>query len=719
MSTLVQRWGLGAELSFSVGSAVQNMRRAGLGVRELQADFGRLKDGLSGTVAAAGQLALGLAPIGALTSLFGAQSSKLAADLEANQLTMRVLLGSVEKSEDLIARVRKNAAETPFEVGDLIEGSKRLLRLTGDNVDANMELLGVVETMTALNPTKNIVDAVEGVLDATSGGGFERLKEFGLSFRSEDFAAAGRPGGKAWADAVTTAIAEEMKKKTRGENLVAALAETFQGRASTLTDSINAVLTEIGIELNRGLKVQIIGATDAINELAPLVSESFRELFGELGTFAQDQIGPVVADIRALWDGLGEDGQKGVIKAVIAFEVFATAVTTVGGVLGFVGFMLSGVIALFTNLWAVGGALFGLLSSGWTMALPGLAAFGAGLGTIAAKVLGVFLSFAGGIPIVGGLIDLVLGAGVLLFGVFGPVTAAVVGIIALFALFSGTLDDLISGIWYGLAPAFESAWASISGPLSDLWVSVQALWDSFTTGSDRTAGALFNIGAGLGWAIGLVVRLAATIAGVLISAIGLIFDVIGPLFGALRGVFDLLLGVVGGTYSVGDAFNGLVGVIVSATLAIANGVIQIVAWVVQQTVGLLADLVGLIPGGSAIADGLRSVSDAVGGFRSDFGAQIGAQIAGVNTAGNRQAEAEVDAAALTSDRLGESPVDVTIETYPTSTVEIDGKEVARSQGKQAAKAGERGTGPKLPAEQRGRVLRNGLEITPLATSEVL
>ena len=717
--SVVQRWGLGAELSFSVGSAVQNMRRAGIGVEELRAGFGRLKEGLGGTVAAAGQLAIGLAPIGALTSLFGAQSSKLASDLEANQLTMRVLLGSVEKSEDLIARVRKNAAETPFEVGDLIEGSKRLLRLTGDNVDANMELLGVVETMTALNPAKNIVDAVEGVLDATSGGGFERLKEFGLSFRAEDFAAAGRPGGKAWADAVTTAIAEEMKKKTRGENLVAALAETFQGRASTLTDSINAILTEIGVELNKGLKTQIILATDAINGLAPLVSSSFRELFGELGSVVGEQIGPVVEDIRALWEGLGEDGQKGIVKAVIAVGVFATAVTSIGGVLGFAGFMLSGVVALFSNLWVVGGALFGLLADGWTMALPGLAAFGEGLAVVAGEALGVFLSVAGGLPVVGTLIDLVLGAGVLLFGVFGPVTAAVVGIIALFALFSGTLDDLISGIWYGLAPAFESAWASISGPLSDLWVSVQALWDSFSAGSDKTAGALFNIGAGLGWAIGLVVRLAATIAGVLISAIGLIFDVIGPLFGALRGVFDLLLGVVGGTYSVGDAFNGLVGVIVTSTLAIANGVIQIVAWVVEQTVGLLADLVGLIPGGSAIADGLRGVSEAVGGWRTDFGAQIGAQIAGVNTAGNRQAEGAVDAAALTSDQLATSPIDVTVETYPTSKVEIDGKEIARSQGKQAAKAGERGSGPKLPAEQRGRVLRNGLEVTPLALAEVL
>ena len=717
--TLVQRWGLGAELTFGVGSAIQNMRRAGVGVRELQADFGRLREGVGGTVAAAGQLALGLAPIGALTSLFGAQSSKLASDLEANQLTMRVLLGSVEKSEDLIARVRKNAAETPFEVGDLIEGSKRLLRLTGDNVDANMELLGVVETMTALNPTKNIVDAVEGMLDATSGGGFERLKEFGLSFRAEDFAAAGRPGGKAWADAVTAAIAEEMKKKTRGENLVAALAETFQGRASTLTDSINAVLTEIGIELNKGLKVQIIGMTDVINELAPLVSESFRELFGELGTVAQDQIGPVVADIRALWDGLGEDGQKGVIKAVIAFGVFATAVTTIGGVLGFAGFMLSGVISLFSNLWLVGSALFGMLSTGWAMALPGLAAFGAGLGTVAAEVLGVFLSFAGGIPVVGGLVDLILGAGVLLFGVFGPVTAAVVGVIALFALLSGTLDDLIAGVWYGLAPAFESAWASISVPLGELWTSLQGLWASFTTGSDKTGAALFNIGATLGWAIGLVVRLAGVIAGVLISAIGLIFDVLGPLFGALRGVFDLILGVVGGTYTVGDAFNGLVGVIVTATMALANGVIQIVAWVVEQTVGLLADLVGLIPGGSGIAEGLRSVSEGVGSFRSDFGAQISGEIAKVNTAGNRQAEAGVDAAALTSDQLAQSPIDVTVQTFPTSTVEIDGKEVARSQGKQAAKAGERGTGAKLPAEQRGRVLRNGLEITPLGVSEVL
>lgn len=272
---------LGARISVTAGNSMSVLRKLGGGLDMVRSKSQSLANGF--VMAAGGLGRIGAAGLGVTAMLGGivAHSSSLAANLEAQQLTMRVMVGDADKAQGLMDEIIKKASSTPFEQGDLIEGSKRLLRLTGDNVDMNLELLDLVSTMAALDPTKNVTDAVEAVLDATSGGGFERLKEFGLSLRADEFKKSGKPGGKAWADAVIDTVKTTMDQRTNGEDIVAALSETTMGRFSTLKDNVNLLFLGIGEIMQDNVK-------DGLVDIIALLGEVNKGLRGDGATAAAE-----------------------------------------------------------------------------------------------------------------------------------------------------------------------------------------------------------------------------------------------------------------------------------------------------------------------------------------------------------------------------------------------------------------------------------------------
>lgn len=715
---LLASWGFGAELVFNVGSALSNMRQASTGSRALRVDFEKLKAGASSIGSGLGQISLALAPLGLLFGGLAARSSQLAATLEADRLAMRVLVGDAARSDELIQRIRDNAAQTPFEVGELITSSKRLLRLTGENLDQNIDLLKTMELMAALEPSKSVVDATEALLDATSGGGFERLKEFGLSFRAEDFAAAGRPGGKAWADAVIAGLQAELQKRTRGEDLVGALAETTKGRISTLFDAVNTALTGVGEKLNaRGIG-WVVALTDGINAAAPAFQNAFAELFGDVGDAVGSTLRPALEWIKAWWDGLGEDGQKNAAKWVIGIGAAVTAFVSLAGVLGVVGILGSGIASVLSGLWTVGAGLAPLLTGA--------------AGTISTAWGGVFALLEGGI---GGIFAF-LGALPSIFGVLATLFVVALtgakGFWDWLAQIGGVLLEIggliVTGLWEpisgffsgfvgGLQDAGDQLLATIGGPVLELLGGVRDLFGLLFTSTNESGSAFQTLGKWIGWAFGWVLKLGAGAIRIFASTAGAIVDVLRPLFAAIRLVADAIGGMIDGSLSGSEVVQKLVAGLAAWFGGLGTGLVTAAAWVLETIVNLVGTLLQAIPGvGDALASGAFGAADQIAAFRTGLSEDFTKAVMDAGGARTDAAASAADSSATTADALGESPIDVTV--YPTSTVEIDGKEVAKATGRQAVKAGERGTAPKLPEEQRARVLRRGLEVTPLRPAEV-
>jgi hypothetical protein len=202
------------------------------------------------------------------------------AKLEAQKITFNTLVGDADKAAALLARVRRYAAETPFQQDDLIEGSKALLRLTGENADENMRLLEIAGKFAAINPTKSVGDAVEALLDA-EGLEFERLKEFGIKLKKEDIQKY-KESGKTLGDAALKAVEAALTKQTGGRDPVTALSKSFNGKLSTFKDQFKEFVRKGGEPAFEVLKDGMDEVGEAFGELGadPAFKKDMEELAG-------------------------------------------------------------------------------------------------------------------------------------------------------------------------------------------------------------------------------------------------------------------------------------------------------------------------------------------------------------------------------------------------------------------------------------------------------
>ena len=265
-------------------------------------------------------LAMGVAAGGAGKTIFdGLIGSN--AELEKQRITFETMMGSAELAGEMLGRINKFATSTPFAQGDLIDGSKRLLRLTKENVSENERLLKVAAQMAAINPDKSVSDAVEAILDA-EGLEFERLKEFGLKLKRDDIKKMKKRGEK-MGQAALRGVVDALNKQTGGRDVVKALSTSFSGQVSTLKDNVRNTLRVAG---EPAFEVFREGIGEVSKDLEKLQADpQFKQDLKDLSVFAKDLAKSSLELTRSL---------PGAIKDARAFyNEHETAITYGGGAL--------------------------------------------------------------------------------------------------------------------------------------------------------------------------------------------------------------------------------------------------------------------------------------------------------------------------------------------------------------------------------------------------
>jgi len=296
--------------------------------------LGRLGSGMGGIlgqVASLKSLTLGFATAGAGKTIFDVMIGSNAS-LEAQMVTFRTMIGDADKAAEAIRRVRKYAAETPFGESELIEGSRRLLRLTGDNVDENMRLLKVASQLKSISPSKTLTDAVEALLDAETNE-FERMKEFGIKLKVNDIKKS-KKAGETLGRAALRGVEEQLAKMTGGRDVVAALSQTFTGKVSTLKDNIANTLRIAGEPAFEVLKR---GIDEVSADFAKLQTDpKFKQDLKELSVFTADMARSSVKLLRSLPGAINQArsfiGENKTMLGVAGTALVANKLT--GGALG-------------------------------------------------------------------------------------------------------------------------------------------------------------------------------------------------------------------------------------------------------------------------------------------------------------------------------------------------------------------------------------------------
>lgn len=292
---------------------------------------------IAGVTAAAGG-------IGMLNNVF--KGVHLAADMEQMEISFKTLTGSAETGQKTIASLAKFAAETPFELPEIVGAGKQMLAF-GSAAEE------IVPTMQSLGDISAGLGVPLGELTYLFG----TLKSQGRAFTVDinQFAMRGVPIwdqlGKQFGK--TNAEVREMVEKGKvgfGDverafqamtssggrffGLMKDQSISFTGLASTMNDALNALLRNIGKEVIELFRLKEVMQT--VTEWAEAAGVWFKELSPTVKTvaFALAAIGIAVGTLMVVWPVLAAAAGSflAAAGAILAFFMgpWGIAIATVG-----------------------------------------------------------------------------------------------------------------------------------------------------------------------------------------------------------------------------------------------------------------------------------------------------------------------------------------------------------------------------------------------------
>lgn len=236
-------------------------------------------EGMSSSLGSIGKVA-GIAAVAVGLGAIGAAAIKGAASMETYKTSFDVLLGSADKSKELMADLKKFGAETPFEFPELAESTKKLLAFGVAQEDILPKLKAIGDISSGVGaPISEISELfgkarVQGTLYAEDinqlvGRGIPVIQEFAKQLGvSEGEVKKMASEGKITFDMLDKAFTDLTSNGGQFAGMMDAQSKTFDGMMSTLKDALGEVALSIGNSLMPFLK-QLIGI---FNQLLPILT---------------------------------------------------------------------------------------------------------------------------------------------------------------------------------------------------------------------------------------------------------------------------------------------------------------------------------------------------------------------------------------------------------------------------------------------------------------
>jgi hypothetical protein len=256
-----------ADTNLRIKIGMQGSAEVNAGLKAIGAAASNLKGALAGIAAAVG----GVMGLNAAIQ----QSVRFNAQLEQQGVAFKTLLGNAEAASRRMAELAKFAAQTPFELPEIVQASKVLQSLTNGALASGdgLRLVGDAAAATG-RPLEEVAMWVgrlyAGLQSGTPvGEATLRLIEMGLisgttARKLNDLAESGQGAGEAMT------ILRDTFGRLGGA--MADQSQTFSGLLSTLKDTFNMALADIGKPLFDALKIGIAALIPVIEDVGSKIS---------------------------------------------------------------------------------------------------------------------------------------------------------------------------------------------------------------------------------------------------------------------------------------------------------------------------------------------------------------------------------------------------------------------------------------------------------------
>ena len=290
---------------------------------------------------------------GAATALTGAATAgvKYNAQMEQYNTSFTTMLGSAERSQSLVADLKKFAADTPFEFPDLAKGTQTLLSfgVSSNDVMGDLKMLGDVsqgntERFDALSLAFGQVSSAgkmsgQDLLQFINAG-FNPLNEMakksGKSMSDlRDEMSKGQISAQDVAEAFQSATSEGGQFYNALENQ----SKTFNGQLSTLKDNVSSFLGELTSGLQSSLKdtalpmvngwmeqLQSAFETGGVQGVVSAFGNVLSQAVTAIAAQAPQMIDLAVSLIQALVQGLSDNAPQIANSAFAIISALATGI---------------------------------------------------------------------------------------------------------------------------------------------------------------------------------------------------------------------------------------------------------------------------------------------------------------------------------------------------------------------------------------------------------
>lgn len=188
------------------------------------------------------------------------------ASMEQYKNTLTTILKSEEKAVDTLAWANKFAAQTPFEIPEIVEATT-VMAAYGMTAQDNLGIIGDMASVMG----KDLMQAVEAIADANTGE-LERLKEFGITKKMIEEQAAlmgkqvfDKKGSMKDQEAFNEVLFTMMNDRFKGG--MEMQAKTFKGMISNAQDYIATLGRTLGAPLFDKMKDGLAGILETADRL--------------------------------------------------------------------------------------------------------------------------------------------------------------------------------------------------------------------------------------------------------------------------------------------------------------------------------------------------------------------------------------------------------------------------------------------------------------------
>lgn len=648
---------------------------------------------------------------------------QLAAVMEGAQTTFDAMLGSQQESEKLLARITTYAQKTPFGRMDVIEASKRLLTISGKDLDKNERLFRMAGNIAALRPGSKVTDVSQGIVQATVGE-FEILKSsFGLMLRADMFKDHGQAGGKEYTEAVLKEIERQFKEKTGGADLVAALGDTMIGKASTLTDTIEIIGQMVGTKLVEvfGIKETMSGAITVLDQLGSAMQHFLDPSKDSEGKLLEGVDGRIINAARRIVDALDfigkaydewmpriKEGATQLGIFLLDWHEWFLGAAAAGSAFGTV------VSAVMVPAVALAVALFGLAGTAVTVfgAMSAVAAYfsipllGAALGSLAMLMVPVI--------ILGGVVVLALASMAAGFMAFKDDSEtsfeALIRLVKvgrnLFLTFWGIVSALGSGFMATFGPDLAYSFNIVTTEMERIAMAIGGMVRPWLMIFGREGvdnmGAFVSVGKAIGWVLGKVIVLGAKAVSGWLWAIANLFEFLSG--AVVANVSDI--------YLMHQAFKDFLTGVGDSRLQLRTimlGILDIITMPFRNFIGIIVQ---------SVEEGLRTIEAKIRPWNTGVADKLAEVIVVMDEAGEKLEEGFLRTGQMFKQGMNVSLSGVLTAHQPVE-VKIDGQKVGEAVTKTDIRARNSGRGgdPVTP-EELGFVLEGSNRIRTVGLNEV-